>query len=233
VRYVLGPHGVVDGVLPRPNVRLGRLDHLRVLEELPGEEQDREDGHVDVRREEVRRREHPRLARSLLDEDVEAVEDDDDGEEAQREPGRVRLELALEDERVAVDVLREQRLAEAQIRDADANPGEQLRDGDEVLEPEEHLLRAGRARQVRQQRDDGGQRDAVVGDAGLGAREEDLGRLPVLGDAEEVARAGVQEGVGGGGGRGQDDGVDDAVEALDAGERDGDDPGGREGAWTS
>ena len=101
----------------------------------------------------------------------------------------------------------------------------------QVLEPQEDVVGAGGNGHVGEEREGGGDGDTVVWDTGLAALEEDLGCLTVLGDTEEVARAGVQESVGRGRGRGQDDGVDDVVEATDAGALDGNDPGGGVGTW--
>ena len=51
-------------------------------------------------------------------------------------------------------------------------------------------------------------------------------RLSVLGQGEEIATPGVQEGIGGGRGRGQDDGIDDRRKNRDTGTVYGDNPRG-------
>ena len=79
------------------NVRLSRVDPRRTLEQFPAEIQRKVNGNANVRRDEI------------IDvpgaKGVEAVEDDDDAEEDEREPGRVGLEGRFEDERIAVDAL--------------------------------------------------------------------------------------------------------------------------------
>lgn len=73
----------------------------------------------------------------LSNEDVESVEDDDDGEVREREPSGIWLELALEHERVAVHSLGLECLVELDVREADRAPGEERGDGGQVLEPAE------------------------------------------------------------------------------------------------
>ena len=132
-----------------------------------------------------------------VDENVKAVEEDNDDEEAERAPGQVRLEGALHHQRVAVDALRLQRLVEAQVAHADRAPREQTGNRRQVLEPVERRCRTTRARrQVRQKTDGGRGRHSVVGHTTLGAGQKDGGRLAVLGQGVQVAGAGIQEGIG-------------------------------------
>jgi len=74
--------------------------------------------------------------------------------------------------------------------------GEELSNGDEILKPGEDLTGAGGNGHVGDQGD--GRRDgnAPVGNTLLAALEKDLRSLAVLGNAKEVAGAGVQERVG-------------------------------------
>lgn len=131
---------------------------------------------------------------------------------------------------MGIDALGGAGLAEAEVGDEDGAPGEELGDGGEVHHPVEDLGGAGADAHVGEEGDGGGDGDAVVGHARGRALEEELRRLLVLGDAEEVARAGEEEGVGRRRGRGEDDGVDDVREHGHAGAVDGDDPGRLGGA---
>jgi len=191
-RMLLGPHLVVNRVLSGPNVRLASAHKARALEDLPEEVQHEEDGDVDVGREEVGR------GPVAIDEDGKAIEDDDDTKVDEREPGRVWLPLGFEDEGVAVNVLRNQGIPEAQIGDANGHPCEELGNGDEVLEPQEDVVGTAGDAQVGEKGDDGSDGYAPDGDAGICALEEDLGRLTVLGDTEEVTGSSVEESVSGG-----------------------------------
>jgi len=130
-----------------------------------------------------------------LDEDGEAIEDDNNTEIDEGEPCRVWLPLGLEDECVAVDVLSDERGAEAKICNADGDPGEELSDCYEILEPQENVVGSGRDGHIRQERENGGNGNAVDGNTRLAALKEDLGCLAILGDTEEVAGAGVEESV--------------------------------------
>jgi len=109
---LLGPDGIVHSVLAGPDVGFGGLDKRLALDDLPGKVEDYEDVDVDIGDDEV--------VRAPVDlgvgEDGKAVEEDDDGEVNKREPGSVWLELALEDERAAVNPLGKQRRAETQVR---------------------------------------------------------------------------------------------------------------------
>lgn len=66
-------------------VYVGGVDESCALEELPGEEEDEEDGDADVGGNEV-------VDAEGRAPDVEAVEDDDEGEEYKGGPGSVWLE---------------------------------------------------------------------------------------------------------------------------------------------
>lgn len=54
---------------------------------------------------------------------------------AQGGPGSIRLPWRLEDERVAVNALSKERLAESKVGDADGAPRKELGNRREVLEP--------------------------------------------------------------------------------------------------
>lgn len=224
---LLGPYLGIHGSLAGPNVGLFGLDKGRALEQLPEKVQGDDDGDANVVCDEVL--DGP-VARC---EDGETIEDDNDDKVAEGKVGRVGLEAAPEDQRVAVHTLRNQRLAELNVRDADADPGEQVGQGHECLEVGEGGRAAGRNAEVGQERDRRRHGDGVIGDTGPRALEEDLWCLAVLSKGEEVARAGVQEGVGRGRCRGQDDCIDDVGEDRDAGAVDGDDPRGGSGTSTT
>lgn len=90
------------------------------LEEFPKQIEGEINGDADVGGDEV-------VARPWL-EDVEPVEEDDDGEEEERCVGRVRLEGRSENERVPIDTLRLECFVELNVRDAYADPGEEVGD---------------------------------------------------------------------------------------------------------
>ena len=214
----------IEGGLAGEDVGLGGIDPLGALEDLPEGVEAEVDDDADVVGEEAGD------VPVAVDEDVEAVEDDDEGEEDEGDPAEVGLEMRLEDERVAVDALRLERLVELDVRHADGRPGEERGDRRQVLEPLEGGRGAAAAEgEVGQPADGGGDADAPVRDAELRAPQEEARGLSVLGEGVEVARAGVEEGVGGRRGGGQDDGVDDGGEDLDACTADGNDPWGGRG----
>lgn len=96
---------------------------------------------------------------------VEAIEQSNNGEEAEGEPGCVRLEARFEDKRVAVNALSAQSAMEFDVRKRDRHPGQGCGDCCKVLEPLENDLGARGARHIRQQGDGGGNADAVVWNA--------------------------------------------------------------------
>jgi hypothetical protein len=154
----------------------------------------------------------------LANKDIKAVEENDDGEVDEGEPGGVWLETTLEDKSVAINSLRLERLVEPYIGEADRAPCEKGGDGDQVLEPTEDCRRAtGANGQVCQSGDGGCDGDAPVWDTGFAAVEEESWSLSVLSKSEEVAGSGVEEGVGRRRCGGQDDGVDDRWEDWDTG----------------
>ena len=134
------------------------------------------------------------------------------------------MPLALEYERVAVDVLSDECLAEAEVGNADGAPGEELGNGNQVLEPVEDVAGAGRDGHVCKEGDGGGDEDTPDWDTGLGALEKEARSLTDLGKCEQVTGAGEEESVGGRRCRGQDDGVDDRWEGWDTGTLDGNNP---------
>ena len=74
---------------------------------------------IDICREEILNAPLP------FEENGKPVENDDDGEEDEREPGRIRLESGLEDELITINALRLKSFIELQVRDGYADPGEQ------------------------------------------------------------------------------------------------------------
>lgn len=75
----------------------------------------------------------------LADEDVEAIEEDDEGEEDQGGPGRIGLEPGLEHKGITINTLRFQCVIELDVGYADRAPGKQAGNGSQVLEPGKHL----------------------------------------------------------------------------------------------
>ena len=107
------------------DVRLRRRDPPRPLEDLPEQEQGEIDWDAYIGRDEVV---HIKALRRA-GEDVETVEQSDEGEEDEAEPCRVWLESRLEDEGVAVDTLSFERGVEFNVSDGDGHPSEEVGDG--------------------------------------------------------------------------------------------------------
>jgi len=202
-------------VLAGPNVGLGWTDKLGTLKDLPEQVEDEEDGDVDVGSEEVLVVKVPFLT-GWVDEDGESVEDDDDGEEDESKPGSIWLEAGPEDQSVAVNTLGNESFAEANVGKADGDPGEELSNGDNVLEPVEDGKGVVGDGKVGQARDEGSEGDGIDWNTLLCALEEDLGRLSVLGNTKEITGTRVQKGVGRRRGRGENDGIDEVVKTLDS-----------------
>ena len=222
---LLRPDLSVKSSLTGPDVGLGRVDELAALEYLPKSVQENEDGNTDVGSEEGGKLVGTPSTLGLS-EDLEAVEDDDQSEVDESNPGGVGLPLALKDQGVAVDTLGDQCLTEAGVGVADSAPGEKLGDGGQVLEPQEDGVGASGDTHVGEQTDGSSDEHAVQWDTGLGTLQQDLGSLTVLSKSEQVTRAGVQEGVTRRSRRSQDDGVDDVGQDWDTGVLHGDDPWG-------
>lgn len=70
---------------------------------------------------------------------VEPVEQDDQAEENQGSIGEIRLERTLEGQRIAINELIMTGVVEPDVRDVDADPGEEGGDCCQVLEPETRL----------------------------------------------------------------------------------------------
>lgn len=128
-----------------------------------------------------------------LSEHLESVEDDDQAEVHERDPGNVWLPGAFEYQCVAVNTLSRKRLLEASEGVANGTPCEALGDCGQVLEPEEDYVGTSGHAHIGEQGDGGSGTDTVVGHTVLAALEEELGRLSVLGDTEKITGAGVQE----------------------------------------
>ena len=135
----------IKGCLSSVDVRLRRVNPVRALEDFPERIQEEIDGDSNVRGDEV-------LVAPWRP-DVEAVEDDNEGEVDEGEVGEVWLEGRLEDEGVAVDALGFEGLVELNVCEADAAPGEETGDCGQVLEPFENDVRATGAGQVCQEGD--------------------------------------------------------------------------------
>lgn len=134
----------IQGRFTGVEVHVDRADEPGALDELPGEEEDEEDGDADVGGNEI-------VDAEGSAEGVEAVEDDDHGEEDKGGPGGVGLEGGLEHESVPVNPLGLEGFVELDVGDADTAPGEQPGDGGKVLEPCEDEVGAGGAGHVSQE----------------------------------------------------------------------------------
>ncbi|EZF74120.1 hypothetical protein H105_04130, partial [Trichophyton soudanense CBS 452.61] len=132
---LLWPLDGVHGGLSGEDIRFGGRDPAGALENLPEDEEGEVEGDADVGGEEG-------LEAEGL-EGVEAVEEDDDGEEDEGDPCEIGLEGRLEEEGVAVDALGLESGVEADVGDQHADPVEERGDGCQVLEPDEDLGRAG------------------------------------------------------------------------------------------
>lgn len=219
-RLTLRPHDGVQTGLSGEYVGLGGVHPLGALEDLPEEEEAEVDGDSDIVGDEA-------VDLEAAGDGVETVEEDDQAEEDEAEPGEVRLEGGLENEGIAINALRTKGLVELDIGNANRAPGEDGADGSQVLEPRECLTGAcGSGREVGEEADDCSEGDAPVRHARLGAAKQEPWRLPVLGQGEKHSRSGIQERVGRRGGRGQDHGVDDRWQGWDTGTVDGDNPWG-------
>ena len=147
--------------LPSMNIGFFRLDPPCPLEHLPEKIQRAIHRYTNVGCDEV-------VAIKLLClawKCVEAIEKNDYDEEAEGEPGAVRLEARFEDERIAADALSTQSLMKSYVCNRNGNPGQECRDCRKILEPLEDGLRPRGAGHVRQQGDAGSKADAIVWDA--------------------------------------------------------------------
>ena len=93
-------------------VHIDGVDEPGALDQFPGEEEDEEDRDADIGGDEV-------VDAEGVAEGVEAVEDDDHGEEDQGGPGGVGLEGGFEHESVSVDSLGFKGFVELDVGDAD------------------------------------------------------------------------------------------------------------------
>jgi len=130
-RHPLGPYNGIQGSFTRVQVSLGRFSPVRPLEDLPEQIQAEVNGDTDIIGDET-------LVIKPACDDVEAVKEDDQAEEDQGRITSVGLEGGLECQFIPVDALCDQGLAELNVGNADRHPGEQSRDGGQVLEPLEN-----------------------------------------------------------------------------------------------
>lgn len=200
-------HGVESGFATE-DVGFGRVHPLGPFEDLPEGIEQEIDGDADVGGDEV-------VAKEGL-EGVEAVKQDDHGEKGEGEVGRIGLKVGAENQSAPVHALSLQRFVELDVRNGDADPGEQAGDGGQVLEPLEHLGGARRATQISQQGDGCRHQHANVRDSSadgvssyergkmpsesvipLGTFQQNLRGLAILRQREQVSTPGVEKGVGG------------------------------------
>ena len=127
---------------------------------------------------------------------VEAVEEDDEGEEPESNPGEIRLERRCELHIGAVDTLCLASGVEPDVSNADADPGEEGGDGRQVLEPLEDCGGARRGRHVCQKTERACDEYTPHRNTRLGAFKQKPGCLSILCDGVKVSRAKIQEGIG-------------------------------------
>ena len=108
---------------------------LGALKDFPKGVEHEINGNADISRDEVIA--GPRL------EDMEAVEDDDDGEEEKCKVGGEGLEGRSKNERFTSYTLCVERLVELDVRDTYADPCEEVGDRGQILEPLENDGRSG------------------------------------------------------------------------------------------
>lgn len=108
-----------------------QTDNLGLLGELVPKVQSKEDGNINVGRDEGL------SAPVVVDESGIATGQQQNDEAAQRGPGQVRLERRLPGELVARDALLFASVVEAQVHGHDDGPGHQRADTDKVLQPGE------------------------------------------------------------------------------------------------
>lgn len=113
------------------NGHLLQRDNLGLLDKLVAKVQTKEDGDVNVRRDEGLG------APVVVDEGGVAARQQQDDEADQRGPGQVGLEGRLPGKLVARDALLLAAVVEAQVDGHDDGPGHDCGDGDEVLQPGE------------------------------------------------------------------------------------------------
>jgi len=122
-------------------------------------------------------------------------------------------------------------VVESNIRHADHDPGEQSRNGGQVLKPREDCGGARRDAHEGEKANGPGEQDTVIWNAVLGTLKEDSWCLLGLGEGKQMSGTGVQEGVTRRSGRSQNDSVNDRWKSVDVGSFDGNDPGRCSGAW--
>jgi len=103
---ILRPNLAVNSVLARPDISLSRTNELWSFDKLPSEVQNKKDGNVDIGNEKA-------WNIKSANKDVEAIENDDDGEVNKGKPSSIWLEMSLEYKSVTVNVLSKQSCAEA------------------------------------------------------------------------------------------------------------------------
>lgn len=162
---------------------------------------------------------------------IESVEERDGAAHDHRQDGPVGHQRCNPGEvGVAVDVLGAQGAVPEEEDDDHAGVCEHEAAGGEVDEPVEDLDGGGIGGEVCDAGKEGDGEDAVDGDAGLGAFEEELGGLAVLCERVEGATGGVDVCVSAGPAGEEDEEVDEVGEAVDVEALDADDPWGGGGA---
>lgn len=104
------------------------------LENFPKEEEEQVNRDANVSSDEIVY--HPWLK------NIKTIKNDNYREKCKRENCGIGLKWRFEDESVAIYALRFERKIEVDIRDAYANPGEEIGNGSQVLEPQEDCSRS-------------------------------------------------------------------------------------------
>lgn len=200
-------------------VHLTQVDETSTLEELPKHKHNNHDRNLDVIGDEIDAAKFRAETRPALDQDEHGVE-------ADRQDGTDRVCPVLERKQV-FESLGFDTGAEAQRRETDADPGQLVRDADNVLQPRPQLSGTDVTSAKTQTADGRGGQDGHPGDLEAVEMAEESGRVTVDGERVQESRSGEQGVVGGRDDAGQDDGVDEAARDVAAsfGENDGEGAG--------
>lgn len=153
-----------------------------------------------------------------IDEDGEAVGEQDQDVEEEAKPRKVRLERSLVWELVTGDVLVLEHIHKADVAQVDERPADETGNGRDVQQPVEHSRSVvGQVEESQQTKGRAGGNSVVRGSILVDATEE-LGRMALSSHGDQDTAAGVNVRVGSRQDCSQQNGVDDGRERLDASE---------------
>lgn len=202
-----------------PDIGLSRLDELCPLKDLRTDIADKHERGTEITRDEAGNRKGAKH--------IKPQEKQHNTSNSSGKVGTVWHKRCFPVEGIARDTLRLQRPVPADISDEHGSVRNDESAGGEPDEPLKHGRAVVAGHQEGDAGDQGHGQDAVDGDAGLGAAEEEARGLAVEGERVEGARGRVEHGVAAAPAAHEDEGVDEAGEAADAEVLDADDPGAR------